>query len=267
MNEERGNRWLTAPAAALWMLGVALPLLFILRLSVYSRGDVSGAKQFETLFYQPGTWTLENFVRILTTPFYFNTLAFTVGLAVTSTVLTLALGYVVAYAVYRSSPAGKVVLLVLVTLPKFTNILVFVYGLKMIFGPSGFWPVVAAEVLMLLPYAVLTIAAALEAVPFSLVEAARGLGASASQAFWKITFPLSLPGTVAAATLAILWSLGAFLGPYLLGQPAQYTMSVEVDRQMNHDLNWALAAALNVVLLGVMAICGYSLTAIRRRLA
>jgi ABC-type spermidine/putrescine transport system permease subunit I len=44
-------------------------------------------------------------------------------------------------------------------------------------------------------------------------------------------------------------------------------MSVEVDRQMNHDLNWALAAALNVVLLGVMAICGYSLTAIRRRTA
>ena len=73
--------------------------------------------------------------------------------------------------------------------------------------------------------------------------------------------------TIAAATLAILWSLGAFLGPYLLGQPAQYTMSVEVDRQMNHDLNWALAAALNVVLLGGMAICGYALTAIRRRTA
>ena len=267
MIEAKRYRWLTAPAAALWTLGVALPLLVILRMSLYSRGDISGPNQFETLFYQPGTWTLENFVRILTTPFYLNTLAFTIGLAVTSTLLTLALGYVVAYAVYRSSRAGKVVLLVLVTLPKFTNILVFVYGLKMILGPSGFWPVVAGEVLMLLPYAVLTIAAALETVPFSLVEAARGLGASASQAFWSITFPLSLPGTLAAATLAILWSLGAFIGPYLLGQPAQYTVSVEVDRQMNHDLNWALAAALNVVLLGVMAICGYSLAAIRRRAA
>jgi spermidine/putrescine transport system permease protein len=267
VNETRSYRWLTAPAAVLWLLGVAAPLLLILRMSLYSQGDVSGPRQFETLFYQPGTWTLENFVRVFATPFYLNELAFTVGLAVVSTALTLALGYVVAYAVYRTSPAGKAVLLVLVTLPKFTNILVFVYGLKMIFGPSGFWPVVAGEVLMLLPYAVLTIAASLEAVPYALVEAARGLGASAAQAFWKITFPLSLPGTIAAATLAILWSLGAFLGPYLLGQPAQYTISVEVDRQMNHDLNWALAAALNVVLLGVMAICGYSLTAIRRRTA
>jgi spermidine/putrescine transport system permease protein len=266
VNVARGYRWLTAPAAVLWMLGVALPLALILRMSLYSRGDVSGPRQFETLFYQPGTWTLENFAGIFATPFYRNTLFFTFGLALTITALTIALGYVVAYAIYLSSPAGKAVLIVLATLPKFTNILVYVYGLKMIFGPSGFWPVVAGEVLMLLPYAVLTIAAALEAVPSSLIEAARGLGASASRAFWKVTFPLSLPGTIAAATLAILWSLGAFLGPYLLGQPAQYTVSVEVDRQMNHDLNWALAAALNVVLLGVMTLCGYSLTAIRRRL-
>ncbi len=177
------------------------------------------------------------------------------------------LGYVVAYAFYRSSPVGKLVLGVLVVLPKFTNILVFVFGLKMIFGPSGLAPVIAGEVLMLLPYAVLTIAAALEAVPFALADAARGLGASASQAFWRITFPLAMPGTLAAATLVVLWSLGAFLGPYLLGQPAQYTLSVEVDRQTNHDLNWALAAALNVVLLAVMGACGYGLTAARRRFA
>lgn len=263
----RTERWLAAPAAALWMIGTALPLLFVLRMSLYSRGDVAGPRQFETLFYQPGTWTLDNFARVWTDPFYLRTLGFTIGLALTTTLITLVLGYIVAYAIYRSSPAGKVLLIVLVALPKFTNILVFVFGLKVIFGPSGFWPVVAGETLMLLPYAALTIAAALEAVPFSLTEAARGLGASASQAFWGVTFPLSLPGTIAAATLAVLWSLGAFLGPYLLGQPAQYTVSVEVDRQVNHDLNWALAAALNVTLLGVMAICGYVLTATRRRSA
>ena len=265
MTEARSSRWLTAPAALLWTVGVALPLLLVLRISLYSRGDVSGPGQFETLFFEPGTWTLANFVKIFSEPFYLGTMGFTIGLALTTTLLTLALGYVVAYAIYRATPVGKAVLIVLVILPKFTNILVFVYGLKMIFGPSGFWPVVASEVLMLLPYAVLTIAAALEAVPYSLVEAARGLGATATQAFWRVTFPLSLPGTIAAATLTILWSLGAFLGPYLLGQPAEYTISVEVDRQTNHDLNWALAAALNVVLLGVMAGFGYGLTSLRRR--
>jgi len=126
MTESQSNRWLAAPAAALWTVGVALPLLLVLRMSLYFRGDISGSRQFETLFFEPGTWTLANFAKILTEPFYLDTLSFTVILALTTTLLTLTLGYVVAYAIYRATPVGKVVLIVLVILPKFTNILVFV---------------------------------------------------------------------------------------------------------------------------------------------
>jgi len=122
-------------------------------------------------------------------------------------------------------------------------------------------------VLLLVPYAALTIAAALEAVPYHLAEAARGLGAPAAVAFWRVTLPLSMPGVAAAAILTLLWSAGAFLGPYLLGQPSQYTVAVEVERQVNQDLNWTIAAALNVVLMAVMAGAAYVMTAARRRLA
>ena len=258
---------LLLPAVLLWLAAVLAPLLFVLRMSLYSRGDIEGARRFDVLFYQPGTWSLESFARILTEPFYLRMLSFTVGLALTVTVLTLTLGYLAAYAVYRSRPAGKALLLGLVALPKFTNILVYVFGLKLLLGANGFWPVVAGETLFLLPYATLTIAAALETVPPALIETARGLGASASRAFWSVAFPLSMPGVLAAATLVLLWSLTAFLGPYLLGEPRHYTLAVEVDRQMRHDLDWTMAAALNVVLMALMAAVAYGLSVARRRTA
>ena len=136
--------------------------------------------------------------------------------------------------------------------------------MKLIFGANGFVPVVAGEVLLLVPYAALTIAATLEAVPYHLVEAARGLGASAAEAFWRVTLPLSAPGVLSAATLTVLWSVSAFLGPYLLGQPAQTTVAVEVDRQVHQDLDWTLGAALNVVLIVIMAASAYVMTLARR---
>ena len=194
------------------------PLVFVLRMSLYSRGTFRAKSSLDTLFYQPGTWSFESFVRVLD------------GAVLPATVrlhraarsrgdasLTLLFGYLLGYAVYRATPRGKIALILLIALPKFTNILVFVFGVKMIFGANGFLPVVAGEVLLLVPYAALTIAAALEAVPYHLVEAARGLGASAAAAFWRVTLPLSMPGVSAAAILTVLWSASAFLGPYLLG--------------------------------------------------
>jgi ABC-type spermidine/putrescine transport system permease subunit I len=257
---------LLAPSVLLWLAGVLTPLVFLLRMSLYSRGDISGEKRLDTLFYQSGTWSLESFTKVLTEPFYQRLFGFTALLALVITTLTLLFGYLLGYSVYRATPRGKIALILLIALPKFTNILVFVYGVKMIFGANGFAPVVAGEVMLLVPYAALTIAAALEAVPYHLVEAARGLGASSLAAFWRVTLPLSMPGVSAAAILTVLWSASAFLGPYLLGQPAQYTVAVEVERQVHQDMNWTIAAALNVVLIAILAVAAYTMSSVRRRL-
>jgi ABC-type spermidine/putrescine transport system permease subunit I len=267
----RSPRLLLIPSALLWLAGVLTPLLFLLRMSLYSRGDVSGEKSLDTLFYQSGTWSLESFVKVLTEPYYRHLMGFTALLASVVTVLTLGFGYLLGYTVYRATLRGKIALILLIALPKFTNILVFVFGVKMIFGANGFVPVVAGEVLFLVPYAALTIAVALEAVPYHLVEAARGLGASGAAAFWRVTLPLSAPGVFSAAVLTVLWSTGAFLGPYLLGQPAQFTVAVEVDRLVNQELDWTSAAALNVVLIGSLTVTAYVTTYVKtllgRRLA
>jgi ABC-type spermidine/putrescine transport system permease subunit I len=258
---------LLVPSALLWLAGVLTPLVLVLRLSLYSRGDVSGEKRFDTLFYEPGTWSIESFIAVLGEPFYQRLFGFTAALAIVVTVLTLLLGYLLGYAIYRATLCGKIALILLISLPKFTNILVFIFGVKMILGANGLAPVIAGEVMLLIPYAALTIAAALEAVPYHLVEAARGLGASPLAAFRRVTLPLSMPGVSAAAILTLLWSASAFLGPYLLGQPAQYTVAVEVERQIHQDLNWTVAAALNVVLMTMLAGSAYLLTIARRRLA
>lgn len=257
---------LLTPSVLLWLGGVLGPLLLVLRMSLYARGSATGERQYDMLFYQPGTWSVESFVQVVTEPYYLRLFGFTAFFALVVTAITLVSGYLLGYAVYRATPRGKVALIVLIVLPKFTNILVFVYGVKMIFGPNGFWPVVTGEVLMLVPYAALMIAAALEAVPYHLVEAARGLGASAAAAFWRVTLPLSMPGVSAAAILTLLWSASGFLSPYLLGQPSQYTVAVAVDLQVHDDLNWTLAAALNVLLMTALAASAYALSAARRRL-
>ena len=262
----RISRWIMlAPATLLWTFGVLIPLAFILRMSLYSSGPTTGEHRFDVLFYEPNTFTFDSFVTLFTQPYYQRLILFTIGLAIVITVVTMLVGYLLAYSVFQVRPAMKPLLLLLIVLPKFTNILVFIFGLKVIFGPSGFWPVVAGEVLVLFPYAALTIAAALESVPKSLIDAARGLGAKPSLAFWNVTFRLSLPGTLAAATMILLWSLSAFLGPYLLGKPEHFTLAVEVERKVNTDLNWPLGAAMNVVLLAMSACVGYLLTRSRLR--
>jgi ABC-type spermidine/putrescine transport system permease subunit I len=267
MKDRRTSILLLFPAALLWLTGVLAPLVFVLRMSLFSSGDAAGEKRLDTLFYQSGSWSLENFVRVLTEPFYLGLFRFTFGLSIVVTALTLVFGYLLAYRIYRAGIRGKIALILIIALPKFTNILVFIYGVKIILGPNGFWPVVAGEVLLLVPYSALTIAAALEAVPYHLVEAARGLGASSLSAFCRVTLPLSLPGVSAAAILTVLWTAGAFLGPYLLGQPSHYTVAVEVERQIHQDLKWTIAAALNVVLIVVLAVSAYSFSVLRRRFA
>ncbi len=260
-------RVLLLPIALLWLAAVLTPLVFVLRMSLYSRGNVSGEKWLDALFYQPGTWSLESFAKVLTESYYQRMFGFTATLALVVTAFTLLIGYVLGYAIYRATIKHKIALILLITLPKFTNILVFVYGVKMIFGANGFIPVVVGETMMLVPYAALTISAALEGVPYHLIEAARGLGASSASAFWRVTLPLSMPGVSAAAIFTLLWSASAFLGPYMLGEPAHYTIAVEVERQMHQDMNWTIAAALNVTLIAVLALAAFVLTALRRRLA
>jgi ABC-type spermidine/putrescine transport system permease subunit I len=102
---------------------------------------------------------------------------------------------------------------------------------------------------------VLILVAALARIDPELTAAARGLGATPWRAFWRVTFPLSLPGVALASQLCVVWAVGAFLGPLLLGGPEQLTLAVEVNRQVFEYNNWPRGAVSAVVLLLTAAGC------------
>jgi ABC-type spermidine/putrescine transport system permease subunit I len=258
---------LAAPALSMLLIFVAGPLGLLLRVSLYEPAAGRG-------FYQPGTWSARAYRELLADETFREVALFTVAAGVGITALTLALAYPVALFIHALPARPKAVAVAAVLLPKLCNVLVLVYGLQLVLSGAG--PVsqalvtlglahepvllyrnlagmVIGEVYLLLPYAVLLILVGLARIDPGLVAAARGLGARPWQAFWRVIWPLSLPGVLAAGELTLLWSLAAVLGPLLLGGPQETTLGVEVQRQALEYHRWPRAAALSVVLLLLLA--------------
>ena len=99
------------------------------------------------------------------------------------------------------------------------------------------------------PFTFLPIYASLEHIPRNLVEASHDLGASPAQTFWRVIFPLSIPGVLAGATFAFVLSLGDFLAPLLLGGPSGIMISNIVVSLFGAAYNWPLGAAISFCML------------------
>jgi ABC-type spermidine/putrescine transport system permease subunit I len=253
---------LLAPAVLLLAVFLAGPLLLLVRVSLYLPATGRG-------FYQPGTWTAGNYADLAADPYFRAVLVFTVILALGVTLLVLLIAYPLALFVHALPPRQKTVALAAVVLPKLASVLVTVYGLQALLSGAGpvnrlllaiglirepltltrnLAGVVLGETYLLLPYAVLVLVVSLARIDPLLVTAARGLGASPWQAFRRVTLPLSASGLVAAGQLTLVWALGAFVGPLLLGSPEEITLAVEVHRQAVENNRWPRGAATAVVL-------------------
>ena len=273
--------FLLAPLFVMLVFFFAGPLLWLLRVSLYqSRGasgfGIGGADgQTGGGFYVEGTWTLENYGRILTDEYFQAITIFTLEFALLVTIVTMLLAYPMAYYIYKAGPRLKIVLLILVILPKLSNILVLVYGLQILLANNGWinkilvavgvvdepvklvytlFSAAVSKVLLIIPYTILVITAALHGLDPTLRDAARGMGASPARTFWTVTFPLSLPGTFVALLITIVWALGAFVSPHLLGNPDLQTMAVEVPKQTFENVNWAMGSALAFMVLAMMTV-------------
>jgi ABC-type spermidine/putrescine transport system permease subunit I len=263
---------LLSPVAVFVVAFFALPLVMLFRVSLASNPGGTGYGE-GTAFYVPGTWTLANYARFFRDPYFLGQALFTLELGLLTALATTVVSYALAFWVYRARPAVKTALLLIVILPKFTNVLVLMYGFLVVFGANGLlnrlllatgvvrepvqmvynlFSVILGEIVLILPYCVLALAAVLHAIDPAIQEAARGLGASPARAFWEVTLPLSLPGVWIAVLLSFIWGVGAFVAPYLLGTPELYTLAIEVDRQTNWRLNWAMGATVAFVLMAII---------------
>lgn len=272
---------LLAPVMVLLVFFFAGPLLWLFRVSLYqSRGSsgfgIGGASgQQGGGYYVEGTWTLENYARFFSDEYYMSILGFTLELAAIVTVVTMLISYPMAYYIYKAPPRLKVALLILVILPKLSNILVLVYGMQILLANNGLvnevlqllgivdepvklvytlFSVVASKVLLIAPYTILVITAAMHGLDPTLRDAAKGLGASSFATFWTVTFPLSLPGTFVGLLITIVWALGAFVSPALLGDPTHQTLAVEVPKQTFENVNWAMGSTIAFVILVMMTV-------------
>lgn len=203
-------------------------------------------------------------------------LGFTLFLGLAVTALTLLVAYPLALYIHRLPPRWKALTLTAVVLPKLASVLVIIYGLKLLLDSTGpvnatlmklgmvsepvmlfhnLTGVLIGEVYLILPYALLVLVAAFDRIDPTLVPAARGLGASSWTAFWRITGPLSLPGVALAGLLTLIWALGAFVAPVLLGSPEEITLAVEVQRQTFENIHWPRGAATAVLMLATLGMC------------
>ncbi|MBZ5721271.1 MAG: ABC transporter permease [Acidobacteriia bacterium] len=220
------------------------------------------------------SWTLDNYRELLRVDVYLQTLFRSMGIAARVMIFSLLLGYPLAY--YLSFHAGnrKDLLYQLVIIPLWVSYLVRAYAWKTILGSDGVlntllqylhltkhplefllyspFAVVLTLTHIYTPFAFLPIYASLEHIPRNLVEASHDLGASPFQTFWRVIFPLSIPGVLAGATFAFVLSLGDFLAPLLLGGPSGIMISNIVVSLFGAAYNWPLGAAISFCMLGLV---------------
>jgi len=216
-------------------------------------------------------WNVGNYATLFKNPLYVQVLLRTVRIAAAVTLLSVLLGYPLAYFLSFHAGPRKEILYQLIIVPLWVSYLVRGYAWKTILGSDGVLngflqylhithgPVSAllyspfAVVLMLThiytPFVFLPIYASLEHIPRPLIEASHDLGASSRRTFFRIILPLSLPGLLAGATFAFVLSLGDFLAPLLVGGPSGTMIANLVQSLFGAAYDWPLGAAISVCIL------------------
>jgi spermidine/putrescine transport system permease protein len=216
-------------------------------------------------------WNLQNYAKLFHNPVYVEVLLRTARIAASVTLLSLLLGYPLAY--YMSFHAGirKDLLYQLVIVPLWVSYLVRGYAWKTILGSEGVlngflqylhithepvsfflyspFAVVVTLTHIYTPFVFLPLYASLEHIPRNLIEASHDLGASPRATFFRVILPLSLPGLIAGATFAFVLSLGDFLAPLLVGGPSSIMIANIVQSLFGSAYDWPLGAAISVCIL------------------
>lgn len=230
--------------------------------------DISGG--FSGFLAQLKQLNLDNYTWLTQDALYFNAYVTSVIIAAISTVLTLLVGYPIAYGMARAPATIRPTLLMLVILPFWTSFLIRVYAWIGILKPEGllnqlllatgvihqpliilntYTAIFIGIVYSYLPFMVLPLYSALEKMDYSLIEAAKDLGCPPTSAFWKITFPLSLPGVIAGCLLVFIPAVGEFVIPDLLGGSQTLMIGKTLWNEFFGNRDWPLSSAVAVILL------------------
>ena len=214
---------------------------------------------------------LETYARLVTDHLYISAYLSSLKFAAVGTGILLLIGYPIAYGMSRCAPGVRQALLMAVILPFWTSFLIRIYAWIAILKPGGLLnaalalvglpplaimdtdvAVYVGLVYAYLPFMVLPLYAVLERQDESLLEAAADLGFTPRQAFWRVTFPLSLPGVGAGALLCFIPMVGEFVIPDLLGGSGTLMLGKTIWTEFFSNRDWPAASAVAIVLLATL---------------
>lgn len=216
--------------------------------------------------------TFEHYSKAIFDDLYRGVLIDTLLIAAYVAMISLLLGYPVAYFLANAPAFWAAAGLIFLLVPFWTSILVRTYGWMVILGRNGIinrylmetglissplqlvnnmTGVLIGMVHVLLPYMVFPLFAVMKRMDNNLIVAAEGLGATRWQVFRRVYFPLTLPGVLAGVTLVFVLSIGFYITPALLGGGKVTMSALLIEKQVSQFLDWGFASALSVVLLVV----------------
>lgn len=252
----------TLPLVLFVLVFVLGPIVYMVVLSFLTRAETWGVVN---------EFTLKNYKDILE-PVYLDTFIQSLELAFLTTIIVSVIGYAFGYYMAKLPAQQRKLMMMLVMVPFWTSSLIRLYGWMTIFRANGLldkvlmflgitkeplkllytYPaVVVGMVYALLPFMILSVYSSVEKMDWTLVEAARDLGAGACRAFLTVTLKLTLPGLLTGIILTFVPSMGLFFIADILGGNKIVLVGTVIQEQLMKVHNWPFAAALAVVLMAM----------------
>ena len=259
---KKQNLWgyCVLPLYLFTILFVVGPMIYMVAVSFATNN--SAGYGFQWIF------TLDNYKKMLE-PVYLQCFAQSFKLAFSTTAIVVLVGYPYGYFMAKLSARGKKIMMFLIMVPFWTSSLIRLYGWIIILQVKGvlnavlkglglidkplkmlysYPAVLVGMVYALLPFMILAVYSSVEKMDWSLVEAARDLGASSARAFFTVTFKLTLPGLLTGVVLTFVPSMGLFFIADILGGNKIVLVGSLIQDQLTRGSNWPFAAALAVIL-------------------
>lgn len=251
---------LIGPATIIVAIGLVFPVLILFRYSL---------NRFEPRVMMVEAFSLENYVKFFSDSYYIDIFLTTLRVSLICTIICLILGFPLAYVLARTQTRFKNLLIMLVVLPLFVGNAVRAAGWMTLFGSKGFLnstlmglgvietpmqimfteqAVIIGIIAVNLPFMVLTLQSVIEGIERNVEEAAFSLGAPPATMFWRILWPLALPGIIAGTILTFILGMNAYATPVLLGGPQFKMMGPLVFGQFQLN-NWPFGAAVSYILM------------------
>jgi putative spermidine/putrescine transport system permease protein len=252
---------LVAPVAVLLFGFFVLPYLNLLVISTMTPSPTAAYLRI---------FTLSNYTRIAGDAFTWGVIFHTLQIGVLTTVIALAVSYPLAYHLARAPRARKGFLMALVISPLLVGVLIRTYGWMILLQDTGLinqalaalglralplmyndLGVMIGLVHVFIPFMVLAIAGPIRGIDPELELAARSLGAGFWRTFWRVTFPLSVPGVVAGTILVFVLTISSYVIPSLLGGFKVLTVPILVIRTITELFNWPGGSAFAILFFAI----------------